>query len=335
MTYEQIITDLKNKIYKPIYFLQGDEPYYIDQITDYILNNVLLPAERDFNQAVVYGKDVNGATIVNHAKRFPMMSNYQVVVVKEAQTCKDLETSLTHYVSNPLKSTILVINYKYDKLDGRKQLGKIIEKTGVLFESKKLYESDVPVWITTYLSKQKYSISPHASQLLSDFLGNDLSRIVNELDKLMLTLPLNFREITPDHIEKNIGISKEYNVFELNKALSAKDILKANRIINHFSKSPKENPLVVVISQLFSHFSKLLSYHAIPDKKNNKEVAAALKINPFFLNDYRAAAKNFSYSKTVNIISIIREYDMKSKGVDDSSTSDYGLMKEIVYKILH
>lgn len=334
-TYEQILTELKNKIYKPIYFLMGDEPYFIDQITDYIINNVLSPSERDFNQTIVYGKDVNGSAVVNYAKRYPMMANYQVVVVKEAQNIKDLEDKLAHYVSNPLKSTILVINYKYDKLDGRKSLGKLIDKTGVLFEAKKVYDNEVPGWISSYLNKQKFSISPHASQLLTDFLGSDLSRIVNELDKLILTLPENSKDITPEHIEKNIGISKEYNVFELNKALSQKDILKANRIISHFSKNPKEYPLVVIISQLFGHFNKLLLYHAMPDKKDNKEVASVLRVHPFFVNDYKVAARNYTYSKTVNIISVIREYDMKSKGVDDTSTSDFGLMKELIYSILH
>ncbi|MBI5217645.1 MAG: DNA polymerase III subunit delta [Bacteroidia bacterium] len=336
ITYEQIIADIQKKIYKPVYFLMGEEPYFIDKITEYIINNVLSPDERDFNQTIVYGKDMeNAAAVINLARRYPMMSNYQVVVVKEAQNIKKLEDDLIYYVENPMKSTILVINYKYDKIDGRKKIGKAIEKNGVLFDSKKIYDNQVPGWITSFLKKDSYTISPMASQLLADFLGNDLGKIVNELEKLIITLPAGFKEITPDHIEKNIGISKDYNVFELNSALSVKDALKANRIINHFSKNPNEYPLVKTMTAVFMHFNRILIYHSLPDKSDNKNVASLLGIHPFFLSEYKTAAKNYSYAKTIDVISILREYDMKSKGVDNISTSDLGLMKELVYKIIH
>jgi len=334
MDYNKIISNLKNKIYKSIYFLSGEEPYYIDEITNFILNNILTPVEKDFNLTILYGKDTNIPAIISAARRYPMMSNHQVIVVREAQNLKNIEDLLV-YVENPLKSTILVINYKYKTLDKRKKLGKLIDKTGVLFESKKKYENEIPGWISHYLSNKKYTINTDASQLLSDYLGVDLSKIVNELDKLIITLPEGENNINSDHIGKNIGISKEYNVFELNKALGKKNVFKSNQIINYFAKNPKNNPFVLIVTNLYSYFIKVLTYQDIKDVKDNNHVASILGVNAFFINDYRIAASNYNKEKLFEIISILREYDLKSKGVNDNSTSDIGLLKEMIYKILH
>ncbi len=332
MTYEKIISDLKNKIYYPIYFLSGEETYFIDKITDYIAKNVLTEEEKAFNQIVMYGKDTTIGNVDNTAKRFPMMSNHQVIIVKEAQNLKKIE-DIVYYAQKPLKSTILVFNYKYKTLDKRKKVYKLLKKNGVLFESKKLYDNKIPAWISDYLKEKKYSIDPVGSRLLNDFLGNDLSKISNELDKLMITLEEGSK-ITPDHIEKNIGISKDYNNFELQNALIKKDILKANRIINYFKKNPKDNPIVLTITSLFFFFSKVLTYHYIKDK-NPRNAASILKVNPYFIKDYELAAKKYNIRKTVSIISILREYDMKSKGFNNVSTTHGDLLLELIFKILH
>jgi DNA polymerase III subunit delta len=334
MDYNQITGELRNKIYKSVYFLSGEEPYYIDEITNFIIDNVLTPVEKDFNQTILYGKETNVPAIISAARRYPMMANYQVIVVKEAQNIKNIEDLLI-YVENPLRSTILVINYKYKTLDKRKKLGKLIDKTGVLFESKRKYENEIPAWINNYLTSKKYSISADASKLLSDYLGVDLSKIVNELEKLIITLPEGERNINSDHIGKNIGISKEYNIFELNKALGKKNAFKSNQIINYFGKNPKNNPFVLIVTNLYSYFIKVLTYHEIKDKNDNNNVASILGVNAFFINDYRIAAQNYNKVKLHEIISILREYDLKSKGVNDNATSDNGLLKEMIYKILH
>lgn len=334
MTFEQIISDLKNKIYNPIYFLSGDESYFIDLITKYIQDNALSENEKAFNQTIIYGKDVEIAAVINSAKRYPMMANYQVVIVKEAQNIKDIE-DLIHYALNPLKSTILVINYKYKTLDKRKKLYKAISDNGVLFESKKLYDNEIPGWINAYLKKRNLTIDPSAGMLMTEYLGNDLSKISNELEKLVITLPSGEYNITALHIEKNIGISKDYNNFELHKALTQKNILKANRIINYFANNPKDNPLVVTISMLYHFYSKILVFHFIKNKTNKQEVAAALKVNPYFIADYEKAAKQYNPKKIVEIIAILREYDLRSKGLNSENTPDGELLKELVYKILH
>ncbi len=332
MTYQEIIKELKNKIYKPIYFLYGEEPYFIDKITDYIADNVLDEAEKAFNQTILYGKDSKIEDIINGAKRFPMMANYQVLIVKEAQNIKNIE-KLAFYAEQPLKSTILVINYKYKKLDKRLKLYKTLNKNAVLFESAKIYENKIPAWINTYLKEKKYSATPVATQLLTDFLGNDLGKIANELDKLIISLPEN-TVITPEIIEKNIGISKDFNNFELQNALINRDILKANRIIKHFAKNPKDNPPALTIITLFSFFSKILSLHYTKDKSTNN-IAATLKIPVFFVKDYFKAAKTYNIKKTVYNISVLREYDMKFKGYDNVSTGNEDLLKELIFKLLH
>lgn len=334
MSFEQIISDLKNKIYKPIYFLSGEEPYFIDLITKYINDNVLTEAEKSFNQTVLYGKETEIHTVINSAKRYPMMANHQVIIVKEAQNIKNIE-ELIHYANAPLQSTLLVINYKYKTLDKRKKLYKAINEKGILYESKKLYDNEVPAWINGYLKNKKRTIDPGAGALLNEYLGNDLSKIANELNKLIITLPDGEFNITTSHIERNIGISKDYNNFELHKALTQKNILKANRIVNYFGHNAKDNPFTLTISSLYHFYSKVLTYHFITNKSDRRNVAATLKVNPFFVGDYEKAARQYNPKKTVEIISMLREYDLKSKGHNNVSTSHGELLKELVFRILH
>ena len=290
MTFEQILTDLKNKIYRPIYLLTGEEPYYIDEISDYIEKYTLNETEKEFNQTVVYGKDIDVPTLINYAKRFPMMANYQVVIVKEAQEIDKIE-DLASYLDNMQNSTLLVLCYKYKKIDGRTAFKKNLEKKGVFFESKKLYDNQLPDWITTYLKIKNYQITPNAAKLLADFLGNDLQKIVNEINKLIINVPAN-TTVTPELIEENIGISKDFNVFELQNALGAKDIVKSNQIINYFAANPKENPLVKVIIILYPFFNKILTYQQLADK-SQKNAASVLGVSPFYVKGYEKKKKNF------------------------------------------
>ncbi len=334
MKYKQVIADLKNKIYKPIYLLFGDEPYFIDLITKYIQNNVLTEEEKAFNQTILYGKDTDIHSVINAAKRFPMMANHQVVIVKEAQDIKDIDP-LVHYATTPLKSTILVINYKYKTLDKRKKLYKVIHENAVAFESRKLYDNEIPGWINNYVKTKNKQIDPNAGMLLNEYLGNNLGKIANELDKLIITLPDKDDKITTAHIERNIGISKDYNNFELHKALTKKNVLKSNRIVNYFAHNPKDNPLTLTLTSLYMFYSKVLAYHFIKNKKDRRSVAATLKVNPYFLGDYETAARQYNPKKVVEIIELLREYDLRSKGYNNVSTSHGELLKELVYKILH
>lgn len=332
MKFDEILTNLRKKVYQPVYFLMGDETYFIDEICDYIANNVLDESEKEFNQSILYGKDTDVATIISEAKRFPLMGTHSVVIVKEAQHIRKIE-DLEVYLDQPQPSTILVICYKYKTLDKRKKFTKELSKKAILFESKKLYDNQIPDWIQSYLSKRNYSIHPKAAYLLSEYLGADLGKITNELDKLMLIIEKG-REITSEIIERNIGISKDFNNFELNNALGKRDVLKSNLIAKHFAANPKDNPLVVTIGVLFGFFQKTLLYHTLKDKSKNN-VASTLKINPFFVRDYELAARNYPKGKLVKIISYLREYDLKSKGVNNSSVSEGELLKELLYKILH
>ena len=332
MKFDQIISDLKNKIYYPIYFLAGEEPYFIDVISDYIEEYVLTDTEKEFNQTVVYGLETNVQSIASTSRRYPMMSNYQVVIVKEAQNVDKIE-ELLPYVENPLSSTLLVICYKFRKLDGRTAFAKKVGTKGVLFESKKLYDNKVGNWIENYLKQKGFTITPKATAIMADFLGNDLSKIVNETGKLLLNIAPG-TVISETHIEQNIGISKDFNVFELQNAIGEKNVLKANQIINYFAANPKENPLVKVITILYGFFSKLLIYHQLADKSKN-QVASAIGVNPFFVGDYEKAARNYNLLKLKMIIGYLREYDMKSKGFENVSTSQGELMKELLFKILH
>jgi DNA polymerase-3 subunit delta len=332
MTEEDILKKISNKAYSPIYFLMGEESYYIDLIADHIEANVLTEAEKEFNLTVLYGKDVDEATIISQAKRFPMMANYQVVIVREAQALKKIE-ELQHYVENPVKSTILVICYKYGKLDKRKTFAKVVEKNGILYESPKIYDSQVSAWITDYCRKRKYRIQPKAVSLLAESLGTQLSTLVNELGKLMINVPEG-SEITAELVETNIGINKDYNVFELSAALNFKDRTKANRIVLHFCQNEKEHPAVMVIPMLYTSFLRVLLYHHLPDKSTNN-VASALGIKPFFVSEYVKGAANYPRGRIEKVISLLHEYDLKAKGVDNNSAGSGELLKELVYKILN
>ena len=333
MTFEEIYSNIKKQNYAPIYFLMGEESFYIDKITDYILANALPEAERDFNQTIFYGKDANIANVLDTARRFPMMATRQLVVVKEAQLLKDIDF-LDSYIKNPLKSTILVINYKYKSLDKRKVFTKNIAKYGVLFESKKIYENQLPDWIAKYARNLKLKIDTKAGILLSEFLGNDLSKISNELDKLSINIPQG-STITAEEIEKNIGISKDFNNFELQNALGKKDVIKANQIINYFSTNEKNKPIFVTIALLHSYFSKILKFHFLKNKTNDKLIASALGVNPFFVKDYKSAARLYNPRKVVSIIKLLREYDLKSKGIGNVSSKNGDLLKELIFKTLH
>lgn len=332
MSFETILSDLKKKIYYPVYLLIGEEPYFIDAISDYIEEHVLTDSEKEFNQTVLYGMDVDFPSVISYARRFPMMANYQVVIIKEAQDAGDLD-ELTPYLQQPLASTILVICYKYGKIDKRKSYARLISGTGILFESSRLYDNKIPGWIESYVKDLNYGISAKACFMLTEFLGSDLSRIVNEVHKLILNTPQG-AEIDADVVERNIGISKDFNVFELQKALGSRQVVKANQIIRHFGANPRENPMIKVVPILASFFTKVLLYQHLQDKSRNN-AASVLGINPFFLQDYQETARNYQPAKVKAVIGILREYDLKSKGVDNVTASDGELMKELVFRILH
>lgn len=334
-TFEEICRQIVAKKFAPLYILMGEEPFFMDQITELLLRHVLEDSERDFNQIILYGADTDAAAILNAARRFPMMSKYQLVVVKEAQQIRDIEL-LAHYAKNPLTSTVLVINYKYKTLDRRKALAAATEKTGILFDSKKIPDYKMPAFITSFMQQRGIGVDVKAAQMLSDFLGNDLNRLSKELDKLILILPENApKRITPELVEQNIGISKEYNNFELIKALAAKDILKANRIILYFEKNPKNNPIQVTLPVLFNYFSNLLICYYSKDRTEAGIVAALGLRSTFQAKDYLMGLRNYSAMKVFNLISEIRNTDARSKGVENSSATDADLLKELLYKILH
>ncbi len=333
MAHQTILNDLKNKVYHPIYFLCGEEAYYIDLIADYIEEHVLDANEKEFNQTILYGKETDMITVISEAKRYPMMANHNVVIVKEAQNLEKQLDLIEQYLAQPSPSTILVFCYKYKTLDGRKAISKKIKKEAVVLESKKLYDDKVPDWITNYLKDKSYSITPKACILMANFLGTNLSKIVNEIDKLIINVPEG-TTITPEHIEQNVGISKDFNSFELTKAIGTLDVFKANQIVNYFAKNEKEHPLVMVVSLLYGFFTNVLTYHYTTDKSRNN-IAAQLKINPFFVSEYTLTAKNYSIKKAVKVIEYLREYDLKSKGVNSSSVAGGELMKELVFKIMH
>ncbi|KZS42678.1 DNA polymerase III subunit delta [Aquimarina aggregata] len=329
---KQIVSNIKKGDIKPIYFLMGEEPYYIDRIAEFIDKNVLAEEEKGFNQMVLYGRDVTIDDIVANAKRFPMMAERQVVIVKEAQDLSRTIEKLGDYAENPQPSTVLVMCYKYKKIDKRKKLYKTVAKTGIIYESKKLYENQVSDWIRRVLAGAKYNIEPKAAQMLVEFLGTDLSKINNELEKLKLIIPAG-SQITATQIEENIGISKDFNNFELRKAIGSRNEIKAYRIIKYFSQNPKDNPLVVTISLLYSFFSQVLQYHGLSDK-SQRSVASALKINPYFVKDYSEAAQNYPMKKVSQIVGLLRDADVKSKGVGASNLPQGDILKELLVKIM-
>ena len=328
-----LVSDIKSRKFVPIYFLMGEEPYYIDRISDYIQETVLTEEERGFNQMVLYGRDVSIEDVISNAKRYPMMAEHQVVVVKEAQDLARNIEKLVDYAKQPQPSTILVFNYKYKTLDKRKALYKTLKKTGVVFESKKYYDNQIPNWISRVLAGQNYTITQKAALMLAEFLGTDLSKISNELNKLKIVLPEG-TQITPELIEENIGISKDYNNFELHKAIGSRDILKANRIIKYFGENPKDNPMVLTVGFLHTYFSKLLHLHGLKDK-SPRSVASALKISPYFTEEYITAARNYPMKNVSAIISTLREFDVKSKGVGSNAVPQKDLLKELIVRIMN
>lgn len=331
MTPAQILSDLKKGKFAPVYLLMGEEPYYIDLISDYIEEHALDAASRDFDQIVVYGKDTTLREVIQTARRFPMFGERQVVIVKEAQHLGSFD-DLNYYLQQPQKSTILVFCYKYGSLDKRLKLLKEIEKTGVLMESAKIRDYQVVGWITDYVRQHKLDIDSKAVALLAEYLGTDLSKIINELNKLIIGC--GGKTITAELVESNVGISKDYNVFELQNALIKRDVLKANRIIRYFAANPKNNPLVMVLAQMFKFFSNLMIYHYLGDKQESS-VAVALKISPFFVRDYKEAAQSFNARRTMNAISYIREAAARQNGVDVYQMNDEDILKELIFKILH
>jgi len=341
MSASDIIKDIKARKFKPVYLLHGEEPYYIDQIIHYMEQHVLSDMEKGFNQTVLYGKDTDMATILNAAKRYPMMSDYQLIVVKEAQDlkwAKETEGSskeaefVQAYFEKPLQSTILVLGYKYANFDKRKKIFKSVTKSGLVFQSDPVRDYKLAGWIEDLVKEKGAKIAPQAAALMAEYLGTDLSKISNELEKLMLNVSKE-TTIDTDHIQKNIGISKEYNVFELQKALASRNVLKANQIVNYFADNPKANPMVMVMANLNAYFTKILKYHYL---QNKGDTARELGVNPYFVKDYEAAARSYNINKTFDIISLLREYDLKSKGVDSTgNVTDGELLKELMFKVLH
>lgn len=330
---KHLITDIKNGNIKPLYLLMGEEPYYIDKISEFIGDTILSEEERGFNQMVLYGRDITVEDVINNAKRFPMMAERQVVIVKEAQDLSRTFDKFEDYAKNPQPSTVLVLCYKYKSVDKRKTVYKAIKKAGVVFESKKLYDNQVPDWIKRVLSPRGYTITPKAAQLLVEFLGTDLGKLNNELQKLQIILPKN-TQVTPEHIEEHIGISKDYNNFELRKAIGTKDNVKAFKIVQYFAENPKDNPMVVTVTLLFNFFSQLLQLHGMTDK-NPRNVASALRVHPFFVNEYLDAARNYPMRKVSQVIALLREFDLKSKGVNSNAVPQGDLLKELLYRILN
>ncbi len=328
----QIVNAINKGDIKPIYFLMGEEPYYIDRIVDFIEENVLTEEDKGFNQMVLYGRDTSIEDIVSNARRYPMMAERQVVIIKEAQDLSRTIEKLEPYALNPQLSTTLVICYKYKKIDKRKKLYKAVSKTGLIFEGKKLYENQVGGWIQKTMKSRDYHIAPKAAQKLVEFLGMDLGKIDNELQKLQLIAPAG-STISPEMIEENIGISKDFNNFELRKAIGQRDELKAHQIINYFSQNPKDNPMLVTISSLFSFFSQLLQYHGLADKSKGN-LAKHLKVHPYFVEDYVVAGSKYPMKKVSQIVGHLREADVKGKGVGAAGVPHGDLLKELMVKIM-
>jgi len=335
LTYKDIMGDLKARKFAPVYYLTGDESYYIDKITDYIAENVLRPEERDFNQTVMFGSDVTAAQIADAAKRYPMMSEYQVVIVKEAQNLRNTD-AIDAYLANPLKSTILVMCHKNGTIDRRKKLAGTVERVGVLFESRKLRERDLPVFIENYLRQQGASIDAKSQQIIADSIGADLNRLVGELDKLLIALPENDRRVTPAVVEQQIGVSKDFNSFELRDAIVNRNVFKANQIMKYFDENPKAGSIYSFLPMLFNYFQNLMISFYCPQRGNQEAVAKWLELrSPWAAKDYMTGMRNYSGMKVMQIISKIREIDAKSKGLDNPNTPAGELMRELIFFILH
>ena len=335
VTFQTIMQDLKNRSFAPFYLLMGDESYYIDSISDYIASHVLSPEECDFNQTICFGSDVTAVQVADMARRYPMMAEYQVIIVKEAQNIRSLE-ALEKYLKNPVKSTILVWCHKNGKIDARKKVLGLAQSVGVVFESKKLRDYQLPDFIQNYLKPKKISIDPKSCQMIADYIGADLSRIVSELDKILIYLPEDDRRITPEVVEKEVGVSKDFNAFELRNAIVSKDVFKANQIIKYFDNNPKAGSLYSFLPLLFSFFQNLMIVHYSPNKSSEQDIARALDLKSAWgSKDFITGLRNYSARKTMEIISKIREVDGKSKGLDNPNTGAGELMKELIFFILH
>ena len=336
VTFDAIMRDLKSGKYAPVYILMGDESYYIDRITDYIAENVLDPDARDFNQTVVFGADTTAAQVVDMAKGYPVMpAAHRVVIVKEAQGLKSLD-ALERYFEKPLASTLLVIAYKNGTIDRRKKVVGKAEAVGVVFESKKKRDYELPAFIETYLKKNHVAIDPKSAAMIAEHIGADLSRLISELDKVMISLPDDNRRVTPDIVEREIGVSKEFNIFELKTAIIERNVFKANQIVKYFDKNPKAGSLFSCLPLLYTFFQNLMVAFYAPDKNNDNNLAAFLELKSVWaLKDYRVGMRNFSAMKTLQILAKIRETDAKSKGLDSLNTSTDDLMRELIFFILH
>lgn len=335
---EDVLKDLKARKYAPVYFLHGEESYYIDLICDFIEQNALQEFEKGFNQMLMYGKDVQMGQIVNNARRFPMMAERQVIIVKEFQDLPDLRSDEAHkilqkYLENPSPTTILVLAHKHKLFDKRKTLYKSLEKNACVVETKKLYDNEIPKWIEKYIQEKGLSISPVATALLTEYVGSDLTRLAKEIDKIALNLGES-KNIDEKAVKQFVGQSREYSVFDLQKALIEKDVLKANKIIFIFAQNPKENPIIPIIIILFQFFSKLLLVHQ-SSQKTTEHLTKLLGVNPFFVKDYQKAAQNYSLQKTIECIHLLRRADLQSKGVEAGSMQESDILKELIYKILH
>lgn len=331
--FKSILADLDQGKFAPIYFLVGEkETFFVDLIANKIEQTVLSEEEKAFNQSILYGKDVSIEDVIGQAKQYPMMAEHRVVIVREAQELMKTIESLSSYVEQPQQSTILVFCVKYKKMDGRLKVTKLLKKDAIYFETKPLYDNQVPQWISETLSASGYSIAPKASEMLVEFLGNNLSLIYKELEKLQYVIPRSTK-ITPELIEENIGISKDFNSFELNKAIGIKDEVKAQQIVSYFAQNPKHHPLPLTIATLNSFFNKLLRYHALKDK-SQYSASKALGVSPYFVKDYSFAAQKYSMKKSSQAIALIREVDMKSKGVKANQIPSGDLLKELLVKLM-
>lgn len=334
-TYQQIMSDLKAGKFAPVYILMGEESYYIDKIADYIADNALRPEERDFNQTVIYGADTTTMKIVDQAHQFPMMAERQVIIVKEAQALRQLEP-LEKCLKNPVKSTILVWCYKNGKIDARKKVIALAQATGVVFESKKLRDYQLPAFIADYLKKKNVSIDQKSAQMIAEHIGADLNRMTSELDKVIISLPNDDKRVTPDIVEREIGVSKDFNSFELRDAIVQKNVFKANQIIKYFDTNPKAGSIYSFLPMIFNFFQNLMIVYYSPQNRTESDIAKALDMrSPWGARDYVTGKRNYSARKTMDIISKIREIDAKSKGIENPDTSAGDLMKELLFFILH
>ncbi len=331
MSPEKIIQDWKKKIYKPIYWLEGEEGFFINQVMDYAEQHLLPESEKAFNQSVFYGKDADWAAVVNACRRYPMFAERQVVLLKEAQQMRDI-SKLEPYIQQPLDSTILVISYKDKKVDGRSKLAKLLKEKGELLSTRKIYENQLPEWVSALAQSKGFSMAPRALSLLIDHIGNDLMRINSEIDKMAINLGSR-KTITEDDIETFVGISKEYNAFELQDALVKKDLAKAFRIVQYFQSNPKAGPIQLVLPSLYNFFSKVYMLFGLPSH-DEKMAASVLGVNPFFVKDYLLAARNYGLPGIENALLLLHTYNLKSVGINSVSVDDASLMKELIVKII-